>query len=128
MSQTIEQVMSREVLTVRAGATLGEVARVLRGRNVGSALVVDEAGAPVGLISERELVDSVAGSRSPDQGQASTWTTDGFLALPRTTTLGAANDAMRDGRQRHAAVTDDAGAVIGILSIRDLLAAAMDAA
>lgn len=128
MARTIDDVMSREILTVKAAWTLGEVARVLRGRNVGSALVVDDAGAPVGLISERELVDSVAASRSPDQGQASTWMNGGFLALPTGTSLEAANDAMREGRHRHAGVVDGTGAVIGIVSIRDLLAAAMDAA
>ena len=70
---TLADVMSRDILTVARSATLGEVARQLRSQNVGSALVVDEANAPIGIITERELVDSVAASRNPDAGVAESW-------------------------------------------------------
>jgi signal-transduction protein with cAMP-binding, CBS, and nucleotidyltransferase domain len=121
---TVADVMSRDVLTVRNDSTLGQVARVLRERNVGSALVVDAAMTPVGIITERELVDSVAASRNPDLGLAGSW----MLAEPRTIDAAAsiheASVAMREANVRHLPVVE-AGRVAGVVSIRDLLAATM---
>lgn len=115
--------MSRDVVTVLATATLGEVARTIRARNVGSAVVLDAGSAPLGLISERELVDSVAASRNPDQGQAGSWMRrDGVDSVSPNATLVDASRAMRDAGVRHLTVVED-NVVVGVISIRDILAA-----
>jgi signal-transduction protein with cAMP-binding, CBS, and nucleotidyltransferase domain len=119
----VHEHMSRSVVTVPARATLGEVARTIRARNVGSAVVLDADGAPVGLISERELVDSVAASRNPDQGQAGSWLrTAGMDSISPQASLVDASRAMRDAGVRHLTVIED-NAVVGVISIRDILAA-----
>jgi CBS domain-containing protein len=115
--------MSRDVVTVLATATLGEVARTIRARNVGSAVVLDAGSGPLGLISERELVDSVAASRNPDQGQAGSWMRrDGVDSVSPNATLVDASRAMRDAGVRHLTVVED-NVVVGVISIRDILAA-----
>jgi signal-transduction protein with cAMP-binding, CBS, and nucleotidyltransferase domain len=119
----VSEHMSRSVVTVPVTATLGEVARTIRSRNVGSAVVLDASDAPVGLISERELVDSVAASRNPDQGQAGSWLRkEGIDSISPQASLVDASHAMRDAGVRHLTVVEDA-AVVGIISIRDILAA-----
>ena len=119
----VSEHMSRDVVTVLATATLGEVARTIRARNVGSAVVLDTASAPLGLISERELVDSVAASRNPDQGQAGSWMRrDGVDSVSPKATLVEASRAMRDAGVRHLTVVED-NVVVGVISIRDILAA-----
>jgi CBS domain-containing protein len=120
--QVVEH-MSRSVVTVPARATLGEVARTIRARNVGSAVVLDADGAPVGLISERELVDSVAASRNPDQGQAGSWLRkEGMDSISPQASLAEASRTMRDAGVRHLTVIEG-DAVVGVISIRDILAA-----
>ena len=121
---TVADVMSRDILTVQPDATLGQVARALRARNVGSALVTDEAGRPVGIISERELVDSVAGSRNPDIGVAESWMRADPVTVESSSALADASELMRETNVRHLPVTDG-GVVVGVVSIRDLLNAAM---
>jgi CBS domain-containing protein len=121
---TVADVMSRNILTVSPDATLGQVARALRARNVGSALVTDAAGRPLGLISERELVDSVAGSRNPDIGVAESWMKADPVSVETSVTLADASTVMREANVRHLPVTED-GVVVGVVSIRDLLAAAL---
>ena len=116
--------MSRDILTVTGEATLGQVARALRARNVGSALVVDAAGAPRGIITERELVDSVAASRNPDVGVAESWMKGDPATVDAGASLVAASARMREANVRHLPVTRD-GAVVGVVSIRDLLAASL---
>jgi signal-transduction protein with cAMP-binding, CBS, and nucleotidyltransferase domain len=117
---TVRDVMTTDILTVPGTATLGEVARRMRGRNVGSAVVVDATDQPLGLITERELVDSVAASRSPDHGQASSWMRPEMWSVEQSASLDEASSRMRDANVRHLPVTDD-GRVVGIVSIRDLL-------
>ena len=118
---TVGELMSTEVVTVRPTDTLGHVARVLRGRNVGSAIVLDEAGRAVGIITERDLVESVASSRNPDVGTAQSWMSPGVRMLPPDTPLPEAARAMRDGGVRHLAV-GEGGRLLGVISMRDLLA------
>lgn len=50
----IAEVMTAPVITADVGATLREVAELMRDRNVGS-VVVCEQGVPVGLITDRDL-------------------------------------------------------------------------
>jgi len=117
---TVSDVMTTDILSVRSTATLGEVARQLRARNVGSAIVVDAGEQPLGLITERELVDSVAASRSPDHGQAGSWLREQIASVERTASLDEASARMRDAGVRHLTVTEH-GRLVGIVSIRDLL-------
>ena len=121
---TVSSVMTRDIVSVPHQATLGEVARALRGRNIGSAIVLDDAGGPVGIISERELVDSVAASRNPDVGIAESWMRGGLSPVPSAATIAEASTQMREQNVRHLPVVDD-GQLVGIVSIRDLLAAAV---
>ena len=46
--------MTHEVVTAAADATLGEVAELMRDRNVGSVVIVDHAH-PVALITDRDV-------------------------------------------------------------------------
>ena len=112
--------MSTDVLTVSQDATLSQVARALRGRNVGSAIVVDTEEHPIGIISERELVDSVAGGRNPDQGTAQLWMRPDLLTANADTSPNAAAEIMRSHNVRHLPVSRE-GKVVGVVSIRDLL-------
>jgi len=118
---TVADVMTRDILTVARSATLGQVARELRTRNVGSALVVDEAQAPIGIITERELVDSVAASRNPDAGIAESWMKADPTTVEASASLTDASALMRLHHVRHLPVTDG-GKLVGIISMRDLLA------
>ena len=117
---TLAHVMSTDVLTVPQDASLSHVARALRTRNVGSAIVVDADARPLGIISERELVDSVAGGRNPDQGTAQLWMRPDLLSASAETSTEGAAEMMRVHNVRHLPVLSE-GRVVGVVSIRDLL-------
>lgn len=118
---TVGDVMTKEVLAVPKTATLGQVARSMRGRNVGSAVVLDEHGAVAGLISERELVESVARSRNPDVATAESCMRQDVRAVAPSTGIAEAVEAMRVAGVRHLPVVEG-GELAGIVSMRDLLA------
>jgi CBS domain-containing protein len=118
---TVGDLMSTDVVTVRPTDTLGHVARVLRSRNVGSAVVLDDTGRTVGIITERDLVESVASSRNPDVGTAQSWMSPDVRMIHPAASPAEAVRAMRDGGVRHLTV-GDGERLLGVVSMRDLLA------
>jgi CBS domain-containing protein len=116
--------MSREVLSVGPGHTLRQVAEVLAGRKVGSAVVHDTDGAGIGIITERDILRSVAAAEDPDvETAADHQTTDVVFATP-SWTLTEAAEAMRRGGFRHLVVLES-GDVVGVISVRDIVRAWM---
>ncbi len=62
---TIREVMTESVVVASPGATVREVAELMRERNVGSVVLVDDSS-PVGLLTDRDLaVGVLADGRDP---------------------------------------------------------------
>ena len=55
----IRQVMTESVVTARPAAPVREVAELMRDRNVGSVVLVDAEGSPVGFITDRDVAVGV---------------------------------------------------------------------
>jgi CBS domain-containing protein len=115
----VADLMTADVLTVDQDMTLSQIARVLRTRNVGSAIVTDD-GRPVGMISERELVDSIAAGRNPDVGTALTWMRQDVAPAVPEMSVERAAELMRDSNVRHLPVVENER-LVGVVSLRDLL-------
>jgi CBS domain-containing protein len=71
----IRELMTESVVTAGPATPVREVAELMRDRNVGSVVLVDGAGAPVGFITDRDLAVSVVaeghGLDAPAEGHAS---------------------------------------------------------
>jgi CBS domain-containing protein len=55
----IREVMTESVVTAPPDCSVGAVAEMMRERNVGSVVLVDGGGAPVGFITDRDVAISV---------------------------------------------------------------------
>jgi CBS domain-containing protein len=55
----IRDVMTESVVTAPASAAVREVAALMRERNVGSVVLVDDRGAPTAFVTDRDLTVSV---------------------------------------------------------------------
>jgi CBS domain-containing protein len=110
--------MSRDLLTVDAGLTLAQVAERMVEREVGAALVL-EGEQLAGIVTERDVLRAVARGARDEAVVRDLMTTDPETIDPVETTQHAAT-LMMHGGFRHLPVTED-GAVVGILSIRDLM-------
>src|SRR3954453_18950636 len=63
----VREGMSSVVLTIGPGHTLREAARQMAQRGVGAAVVVDPESQGPGIITERDLLESVAAGQGPDE-------------------------------------------------------------
>lgn len=116
----------RDVACVPPTATIAEVARLLGRRRIGAALVLDSADQVLGIVSERDIVCSLAehGAATMDRTAAQLMTRDLHIASP-STTVPQAMEMMTVGRFRHLPVMDG-DQLLGIVSIGDIVKARLD--
>jgi len=115
----LREVMTREVVTALAGDTARHVASLMRERNVGSVIIVDETGAPVGFVTDRDLaVDIVADGHPADVAVGGHASRPVVTGTPDMSVLDAV-DLMAGHGIRRLPVLDD-GRLTGIVTLDDL--------
>ena len=110
--------MSRDLLSVGADERIAAAARRMVDRDVGAVLVMDGERL-AGILTERDVLRAVAEGRAEDAtvGERMTRQPETVEASEST---GHAASLMIHGGFRHLPVTES-GAVVGIVSIRDLM-------
>lgn len=116
----VSDAMSREVLTIGPDHTLRQAAAFMADRHVGSAVVHDPDTSGIGILTERDILRSVATGQDPDVECASDHLTSELVFADPEWTLEEAADAMTRGNFRHLVVLDGDD-VAGILSVRDIV-------
>ena len=112
--------MSEQVLMIGPAHTLREAARMMAARKVGAAVVVNPEDAGVGILTERDILNSVAAGENPDSESAGQHCTQDLVFAARDWTLDEAAAAMVRGGFRHLVVVEG-HEVVGLLSMRDIV-------
>ena len=112
--------MSKVVLTVGPGHSLREAARLMADRRVGAAVVMDPESPGPGIITERDLLESMGRGQDPDSERVAEHLTSDIVFAAPDWSLEEAAVAMVRGGFRHLVVTE-AGEVSGLLSMRDIV-------
>lgn len=116
----VREGMSPVVLSVGPSHTLRDAARLMSGRGVGAAVVLDPDGHGPGIVTERDVLHAVGAGKDPDRELvADHLTRDVVFAAPGWS-LEEAAGAMVRGGFRHLIVVE-AGEMIGVLSVRDVV-------
>jgi CBS domain-containing protein len=118
---------SRTVVHVARGASVAEAAALMRNHHIGNVVVVDQdkgSPVPVGIVTDRDIVVEVV---APGV-DASTVTVGELLSgrletIDESATIDEAVRRMVSAGVRRLPVVDRAGALVGIVSIDDLLPA-----
>jgi CBS domain-containing protein len=112
--------MSDVVLTIGPGHTLRAASKLMAERKVGAAVVIDPEGAGPGILTERDVLESVAKGQDPDVECASDHLTPEIVAAAPEWSLEEAAVAMVRGGFRHLVVVDG-GDIVGVVSMRDIV-------
>jgi CBS domain-containing protein len=112
--------MSTMVLSVGPGHSLRAAARLMADRQVGAAVVVDPDEPGPGIITERDLLDSIGKGQNPDEELVANHLTSELVFAAPDWSLEEAAAAMVRGGFRHLIVVEG-GEIRGILSVRDIV-------
>jgi CBS domain-containing protein len=112
--------MSRLVLTIGPTHTLRQAARMMAARHVGAAVVIDPEHAGIGILTERDVLNSIAAGEDPDAELAAQHRTEDLVYASPEWTLDDAAQAMVRGGFRHLVVVEG-HEVAGLLSMRDIV-------
>lgn len=108
------------VHTIAPNATVLEAARKMNEHRIGSVVVVDEKGTPVGIFTERDILTRVvAAERSPSTTRVREVMSDRILTCTPQTDVNHLRHTMREKRIRHIPVVDG-GRLAGMISLGDL--------
>jgi len=116
----VSEGMSSVVLTVGPGHSLREAARQMAERGVGAAVVIDPESQGPGIITERDILESVARGQGPDSERVGEHLSANLTFASPDWSLERAAEAMVRGGFRHLVVIDG-GETVGILSMRDIV-------
>jgi CBS domain-containing protein len=111
----------REVFTIEPGARLAAAAVALAAKRVGALLILGADRCLVGIISERDIVQTLAarGAVALDEPVSQSMTRNVETCTENETT-GNLMEQMTEGKFRHLPVLDQ-GRLVGIVSIGDVV-------
>ncbi|MDT7591541.1 MAG: hypothetical protein QOH45_1072 [Pseudonocardiales bacterium] len=116
----VREGMSSVVLTVGPSHTLRDAARAMAERKVGAAVVLDPEQPGPGIVTERDLLDSIGTGQSPDTEVVADHLSSNLTFAEPSWSLERAAEAMVRGGFRHLVVVDG-GETVGVLSMRDIV-------
>ena len=112
-------------ITIRPEQTVRDALALLARHNIGALIVVNAAGTPVGIVSERDIVREAARNEQVfARAMSEIMTRDVITGVPEDD-LGSVANVMTEKRIRHLPVVTG-GKLIGIISIGDVVKAQRD--
>ncbi|MBA2808851.1 MULTISPECIES: CBS domain-containing protein [Streptomyces] len=116
----VRDAMTTVVLTIGPDHTLRQAAALMSARRIGAAVVFDPDAGGLGILTERDILNSVGLGESPDTERAHAHTTTDVVFATPSWTLEDAARAMTHGGFRHLVVLDG-DEPVGIVSVRDII-------
>lgn len=117
----ITELMRTPAVACTSSRTLGQVARLMRERNVGSVVVVDNMGYLAGIVTDRDLaIRGLAADRTADSIVAEVMTRD-VVTVPIHADVNDAMSMMAKHAVRRLPVVDEQNMPRGIVALDDLV-------
>ncbi len=116
----VQDIMSRNVQTIKPTSSLRAAARTFSDLNVGALPVVDD-GKLVGIITDRDVsVYAIAIGREPQSTDVKVVMSKEVFTCNADQSLAEAAEIMEQHNIRRLAVVDDSDEVVGILTVDDI--------
>lgn len=122
LGDTIGIVMGEEIVSAPPTITWRQAATRMNDDDIGL-LVIGDPDRVQGVVSERDIVRAVANGVDLDATPVGESLSTKLKWAKQESTVGDVIEEMMEGYLRHVLVGDDDGRLVGIVSMRDLLAA-----
>ncbi|BAA79182.1 conserved hypothetical protein [Aeropyrum pernix K1] len=116
-----KHVMSTPPVTIEVGRSIAEAARLMAERGVGSLIVVDKQGLVKGILTERDIINSLASGKACAEGKVEDIMSRNPIVASPDDDLEIIIEKMRDMNIRHIPVIDEDGRPLGMISVRDII-------
>jgi len=117
----VEELMTRDVATCRPGDALSHAAQLMWDRDCGCVPVVDDAGVPLAMITDRDVcMAALTQGRPLTQIPVSTAMSQRIVTCAPSDEVTTAESIMRSSQVRRLPVTDARGVLVGVLSLNDI--------
>ena len=117
----VRDIMSRPPITAKDTDTVAAIAKVMSSHDIGCVIIVDKAGKPSGIITERDIVQRIAAKNLlPSEVKVTEAMSKPIIGIPPATPLNEAAKRMNQSKIRRLAVIDG-GKLVGILTMKDIL-------
>lgn len=112
---------------IAATATAEEAIRAMIELNVGAIAIVDDQRVVAGIFTERDVLQKIAlGKRDPGEIAITEVMTTPVVMATKEITAAEALAVMVEAHHRHLPIIDEAGRLLGMLSLRHVLQARID--
>jgi CBS domain-containing protein len=115
----ISEVMTENVVSADAETSLGEVAALMRDRNVGS-IVITDGGRPIAMITDRDIALAVAADGVDRQQRVKPYAAHPLVTGDSDMDIEEAAAQMVQSRVRRLPILDGDGGLAGIVTLDDL--------
>ncbi|MEB3765822.1 MAG: CBS domain-containing protein [Desulfurococcales archaeon] len=117
----VEEVMTRNPASVKPDNTVMDAVLIMDKLGIGALPVVDENGRLIGIFTERDLLRRVvARRRNPEKTLIRDVMTPNPVTVKPDESVAEALRIMSSLKVRHLPVVNDAGILVGIVSIKDI--------
>ena len=117
----VRDIMSRPPITARETETVAGVSKLMGKHDIGCVIIVDKAGNPAGIITERDIVQRVAARNVlPSELKVAATMSKPVATIGPNATVNDAAKLMNNRRIRRLGVIDR-GKLVGIVTMKDIL-------
>ena len=120
MSITVDKLIKREPIVISENATVRDAVNLMARENVGLLVIVNNAGKPIGVISERDVIRALASGKDLNARVAEVGMVGRLITISPRDSIYKAALIMNDNKIRHLVVMDG-DKLRGVISIRDII-------
>jgi CBS domain-containing protein len=115
----VKAAINRDIITLDKDLSVKSAIKLMVRKNIGSVVITGEGGKPVGIVTERDILKSIAYRRTKPETKVGEIMSKPLISLEANATLGEAAETMIKKNIRRILVTQN-DKYIGIITQRDL--------
>lgn len=116
----VQDIMTADPVCCRKETSLTEAAKLMAENDCGALPVVDESGAPQGVVTDRDICCRGVAQQKPGDTPVSEVMTREVLTVSPEDDVSSCCDRMEERQVRRAVVTDDSGKCCGMVAQADV--------